>query len=53
MDDYDDFSFDDNNWDYSVKDETIKCKIDKENEVNVLYQNSFYPEDYDNYEDNV
>ena len=51
MDDYDDFSFDDNNWDYSVKDETIKCKIDKENEVNVLYQNSFYPEDYDNYED--
>ena len=38
-------------WDYTSDDELIKCKVDKENEYNVIYQSSFYPEEefYDNY----
>ena len=37
-------------WDRKSKGENIKCKVDKVNELNVLYQNSFSPEDFDDYE---
>ena len=38
-------------WDLTNQDESLKCKIDDENELNVIYQNSFntfYMEDYEN-----
>jgi hypothetical protein len=31
-------------WDLKSKDGAIKCKIDSENKLNVLYQNSFSPD---------
>ena len=37
-------------WDLKSKEGNIKCKVDKENELNVFYQNSFSPEDFDDYE---
>ena len=37
-------------WDLKSNGGNIKCKVDKENELNVLYQNSFSPEDFDDYE---
>ena len=37
-------------WDLKSKGGNIKCKVDKENELNVFYQNSFSPEDFDDYE---
>ena len=37
-------------WDYSSKKDEIKCKVDDEKKKNVLYQNTFYPADYDDYE---
>ena len=38
-------------WDLKSKDETIKCRVDIENQFNVLYQSSFAPRDFDDYED--
>ena len=38
-------------WDLQSEDETIKCRVDNENQVNVFYQSSFGPEDFNNYED--
>ncbi len=40
-------------WDLKSNDRFIKCKVDKENEVNVIYQSSFSPEDFDNYEETM
>ena len=40
-------------WDYIDKDESIKCKIDKKNEVNVLLQKTFGPRNYDDYENTM
>ena len=40
-------------WDYSDNDKNIKCKIDKTNEVNVLVQKTFYPSNFDDYEDTM
>jgi hypothetical protein len=39
-------------WDLKSDDGSIKCKVDKINELNVFYQNSFYPfeEQFYNYE---
>ena len=37
-------------WDLKSKGGNIKCKVDKNNELNVFYQNSFSPEDFDDYE---
>ena len=37
-------------WDLKSKDKHIKCKVDKNNKLNVLYQNSFSSKYYDNYE---
>ena len=37
-------------WDRKSKGGNIKCKVDKVNEFNVLYQNSFSPADFDDYE---
>ena len=36
-------------WDLQNKEGIIKCKIDNDNQLNVLYQRSFYPEDFDDY----
>ena len=41
-----------NIWNLSSSDEIIKCKIDDENQLNVLYQSSFFPEDFNEY-DNI
>ena len=38
-------------WDLKSGDEFIKCRVDNENEFNVLYQSSFYPENFNDYED--
>ena len=38
-------------WDLKSNDNKIKCKVDKENGFNVLYQSSFSPKDFDNYEE--
>ena len=32
-------------------DEKIMCRVDEKNQFNVLYQRSFSPNDFDNYED--
>ena len=42
---------DDIYWDFEDNEGIIKCKVDYENKKNVLYQNSFYPKDYNNFED--
>ena len=39
-----------NLWNLTSSDGSIKCKIDEENQMNVLYQNSFFPLDFDDYE---
>jgi hypothetical protein len=36
-------------WDLQNKDGIIKCKIDNDNQLNVLYQSGFSPEDFDDY----
>ena len=38
-------------WDLKSEDEYIKCKVDDENKFNVIYQESFYPKNFNNYED--
>ena len=40
-------------WDYITTDEeaTIKCRVDHDNKVNVIFQNSFSPDDEDNYDE--
>ena len=38
-----------NIWDLKSEDENIKCRVDIENQFNVLYQSSFYPDDLDNF----
>ena len=40
-------------WDYSNIDGNIKCKIDKENKINVFYQNSFNPDNFGDYENTM
>ena len=42
-------------WDIISEDKTIKCKIDNKNKYNVMYQNSFNPDDdnFNNYEDTM
>ena len=37
-------------WDLKSKDGLIKCKVDNDKKFNVFYQNSFSPEDFDDYE---
>ena len=37
-------------WDLKSNGGNIKCKIDNNNKLNILYQNSFSPQDFDNYE---
>ena len=47
-------NFENNNennlWNLTGSDGSIKCKIDELNQLNVLYQNSFYPLDSEDYE---
>ena len=40
-------------WDYITTDEevTIKCRVDHDNEVNIMFQNSFSPDDEDDYDE--
>ena len=38
-------------WDLKSEDEFLKCKVDEENKFNVIYQNSFMPKNFNNYED--
>ena len=38
-------------WELKSSDDSIKCRVDKENHFNVLLQTGFYPDDFDNYED--
>ena len=38
-------------WELKSNDNGINCRVDEENKFNVLLQTSFYPEDFDNYED--
>ena len=38
-------------WQFKSNNDEIKCRVDKDNNLNVLYQNSFYPINFDNYED--
>ena len=38
-------------WDLKSEDEYIKCKVDDENEFNIIYQESFHPENFNGYED--
>ena len=38
-------------WELQSNDKSIQCRVDTVNEFNVLYQRSFYPDDFDNYED--
>ena len=38
-------------WQLKDYDEKIKCRVDEKNQFNVLYQRSFSPNDFDNYED--
>ena len=38
------------NWDIYNEEENIKCKVDEDNKYNVIYQNSFYPDDFYDYE---
>ena len=42
---YEKFNFFDFEWDMVLDDGKIKCYIDNENKVNVIYQNSFYVSD--------
>jgi hypothetical protein len=37
-------------WELKSKDDNIKCRVDEENELNVLYQSSFSPDDFNDYE---
>ena len=37
-------------WDLKSKGGEIKCKVDNNNQLNVLYQNSFASDDFDDYE---
>ena len=41
------------NWDLKNKEESIKCKIDNENEMNVIYQNHFLTSDFYEYENTM
>ena len=38
------------NWDMMDEEELIKCKVDDENKYNVIYQQSFSPDNYEEYE---
>ena len=38
-------------WDLKSEDEYIKCKVDDENKFNIIYQESFHPENFNDYED--
>ena len=38
-------------WDYESKRGLIKCKVDEDNKKNVMYQSSFSPRDYYEYEE--
>ena len=38
-------------WDYESKEGIIKCKIDEDNKKNVMYQSSFGPSNYYEYEE--
>ena len=38
-------------WQLKDDDEMIKCKVDEDNQFNLLYQRSFSPNDFYNYED--
>ena len=38
-------------WDLQSEDETIKCRVDNENQFNVFYQSSFSPDNFNEYED--
>ena len=38
-------------WDLKSKDQSIKCRVDKTNKFNILYQESFDPENFTDYED--
>jgi len=42
---------DEDMWDLTSYDEYIKCRVDEENHFNVLYQSSFSPDDYNDYEE--
>ena len=37
-------------WDLKSKGGNLKCKVDEDNKLNVFYQNSFSPEDFEDYE---
>ena len=45
--------YDEKIWDLNSVDNSLKCKVDDENELNVLYQNSFYTIDFENYENTM
>ena len=38
-------------WEIKSRDNGIKCRVDEENKFNVILQKSFFPGDFDNYED--
>ena len=38
-------------WDYENLEGIIKCKVDEDNKKNVMYQSSFHPRDYYEYEE--
>ena len=38
-------------WDLKSEDQSIKCRVDETNKFNILYQNSFSPKNFNNYED--
>ena len=42
---YESFNFFDMEWDITIDDGNLKCYVDKENKVNVIYQNTFYVSD--------
>ena len=40
-------------WEIQSEEGDIKCRVDTDNNFNVLYQSSFYPSNFDNYEDTM
>ena len=44
---YECFNFFDMEWDTTIEDGNLKCYVDNENKVNVIYQNTFYSSNYE------
>ena len=43
----------DYNWDLLSKDGSLKCKVDTDEQMNILYQKTFAPSDFDDYENTM